>query len=114
MSIQTRQTVHSPTRATLYVGGRLDAAAAPALRDQLQKLVRGGYKELVLSLDGLDFMDSSGLGELVRGVKLAREAGGALKLADLSAQASTVVRLAKLDQTFEIFATAEAALRSFS
>jgi anti-sigma B factor antagonist len=114
VSIQTTQKLHSPTRATLYVGGRLDAASAPALRDQIQKLVKGGYKELILSLDGLDFMDSSGLGELVRGLGLAREVGGTLKLANLSEPASTVVRLARLDRTFEIHSTAEAALASFS
>jgi anti-sigma B factor antagonist len=114
VSIQTRQKLHSPARATIYVGGRLDAAAAPALKDQLQKLVRGGYKELIVSLDGLDFMDSSGLGELVRGLSLAREAGGTLKLAALSEQAWSVVRLARLDRTFEIHSNAEAALASFS
>jgi anti-sigma B factor antagonist len=64
--------------------------------------------------DGLDFMDSSGLGELVAGLKLAREAGGTLKLASLSEQAWSVVRLAKLDRAFEIHPTAEAALASFS
>ena len=114
MSIQTRQQLHSPSRATLYVGGRLDAAAAPALRDQIQTLIKGGHKELILSLDGLDFMDSSGLGELSAGLKLARQAGGTLKLAGLSERVLSVLRLANLDRTFEIHSSAEAALASFS
>lgn len=75
---ETRQvgtsTVVQPT-------GRLNMVAAPRLREQLHGLVENGSSRLVVDLSRTDFIDSSGLGALVSGLKAARQAGGDLRIA---------------------------------
>jgi anti-anti-sigma factor len=105
--------VHSPTRATLYVSGRLDAVSAQEVKARLQDLVQAGHIELIVCLRETPFIDSSGLAALVAGLKAARQAGGTLKLASLGEQARTVFRLTMLERVFEIYAHAEEARASF-
>ena len=109
-----RQQVHSPTRATLFVRGRLDAVSAQEVKGQLQELAQAGHVELIVCLREVSFIDSSGLAALVSGLKATRQAGGTLKLASLCEQARTVFRLTMLERVFEIYADAEEGLASFA
>ena len=113
MNTQTRQQVDSPTRATLYVSGRLDAVSALDVKAALQKLVQAGQVEVIVCLRKVPFIDSSGLAALVSGLKATRQAGGTLKLSGLSEQARTVFRLTMLERVFEIYAHVEEARASF-
>jgi anti-sigma B factor antagonist len=113
VSIQTNHTLHSDRRATLTLDGRLDAVSAQAVKAQLGELVQNGHAELIVCLEAVPFIDSSGLAALVAGLKQARQAGGTLKLAGLGEQARTVFRLTMLEQVFEIYADAGEALASF-
>ena len=114
MNTQTRQQVHSPTRATLYVNGRLDAVSALEVKARLQELVQAKYVELIVCLREVPFIDSSGLAALVAGLKATRQAGGTLKLSGLTEQARTVFRLTMLERVFEIYADIEEARASFT
>jgi len=69
-----RVTVVSPS-------GRLDMAAAPAFREQVRALVTAGAARLVVDLGDVTFVDSSGLGAVIGGLRLARQAGGDLRIA---------------------------------
>ena len=113
MSLETRLTLLSETRATLTLKGRLDAVTALELKAQFKRLVEGGAIELIADLAGVPFIDSSGLAALVSGLKATRQEGGTLKLAGLSDQARTVFRLTMLERVFEIYDEVEAALASF-
>ena len=113
MSLETRQTPLSATRATLIVSGRLDAVTALELKAQFKRLVEAGTVELIVDLAEVPFIDSSGLAALVSGLKATRQAQGTLKLAGLSDQARTIFRLTMLERVFEIYDDAEAALASF-
>jgi len=78
--------------------GRLNMAASPTLRKQLTAMVENGEKRIVVDLSGTDFIDSSGLGALIASQKIARAAGGDLRIAAPTQQICTVLALSNLDQ----------------
>ena len=90
--------------------GRLDMASAPALRHQMRQLMDSGVAKLVLDLSGVSFVDSSGLGAIISGLKLARQAGGDLRIACANQQVLVVLDLTSLNQVLQPFPTVEAAL----
>ena len=67
--------------AVLQVTGEVDVYTAPMLREQIQELAAKGAVHLIADLGRVDFLDSTGLGALVGGLKRLREAGGSLVLA---------------------------------
>lgn len=89
--------------------GRLDAQAAPAARQALEALAAGGARRIVVDLAGVTFLDSSGLGALVAGLKAARARGAELRLAAPGAQVRELLRLTALERVFPIFESVEAA-----
>ncbi|MET3923558.1 anti-sigma B factor antagonist [Arthrobacter sp. UYEF20] len=85
--------------AVIRTRGRLNMVAAPKLRDLVAHIVRqDGRSHVVVDLADTDFMDSSGLGALIAGLKTARAAGGDLRIARAQAQVLTVLQLTNLDQ----------------
>ena len=65
-------------RAIVAVGGEIDVYTAPKLRDQITELVSGGSYNLVIDLEAVEFLDSTGLGVLVGGLKKVRAHDGSL------------------------------------
>jgi anti-sigma B factor antagonist len=66
--------------AVLQVAGEVDVYTAPMLREQIRELAAKGAVHLIADLGRVDFLDSTGLGALVGGLKRLREAGGSLVL----------------------------------
>ena len=66
--------------AVLQVTGEVDVYTAPMLREQIRELAAKGAVHLIADLDRVDFLDSTGLGALVGGLRRLREAGGSLAL----------------------------------
>jgi anti-sigma B factor antagonist len=66
--------------AVLQVTGEVDVYTAPMLREQMRELSAKGAVHLIADLGRVDFLDSTGLGALVGGLKRLREAGGSLAL----------------------------------
>ena len=66
--------------SVLAVSGEVDVATVPRLREQLHSLVAQGQTHVVVDLDGVDFLDSTGLGVLVGALKRLRSSGGELHL----------------------------------
>ena len=99
-------------RAVLRLDGRLDLIGAPGLRDAVETAVAGGDARIVVDLEGVSFVDSSGVGALVGGLRRAREAGGDLVLAAPGEQARTVIALTGVDRVLVAFADVDAALAS--
>ncbi len=66
--------------AVIQVTGEVDVYTAPMLRDQIRELSAKGAVHLIADLGRVDFLDSTGLGALVGGLKRLREAGGSLAL----------------------------------
>jgi anti-sigma B factor antagonist len=90
--------------------GRLDVYSAAELRPQLIALVAAGHSRLVVDLTGVAFLDSSGVGALISGLKAARAAGGGLRIVSPHEQAHVVLRMAMLHQVLPPYATEAEAL----
>lgn len=89
--------------------GRLNMVAAPSLRRELHALVESGYRQVVVDLSEIDLIDSSGLGALISGLKLARQAGGDLRIAAPTRQVVTVLELTNLNRVLRVHTSAESA-----
>ena len=89
--------------------GKLNMVAAPMLRKELQGVVEGGQKHIVVDLSGVELVDSSGLGALISGLKAARQAGGDLRVAAPSRQVITVLELTNLNRVLRVHPSAESA-----
>ena len=100
--------VHTSTigdATVLSCDGRLTMVAAPALRSAIDEAVSGGRVRLVVDLAGTSFVDSSGLGALVAGLKRTRQAGGDLRIASAQEQVRMVLNLTNLDRILQPFDT---------
>ena len=92
---------------------RLDAHSRAYLKTQMLKLFEQGKNNLVVDMQAVRFVDSSGLGALVSGFKNASSRNGSLKLTGLQLQVKSMFELTRLHRVFEIYNDAEEALGSF-
>jgi anti-sigma B factor antagonist len=84
------------------------------IRDSLRKLMDGGAKKILFNLKDMNYMDSSGLGELVSADAMIARHGGELKLVNLPARVQSVLHITKLATVFETFDSEHDAVRSFA
>jgi anti-sigma B factor antagonist len=103
-------TEHGTTSAVLVLNGRLNLVSSPMLREAVADVIAAGRTLVVVDLGAVSFVDSSGLGALVAGLKTARAAGGDLRMADAPEQVASVLRLTNLDRVLRVHPTVEAAL----
>ncbi|GGL42234.1 STAS domain-containing protein [Phycicoccus endophyticus] len=92
------------------VEGEVDVHSAAQLRQALDAEVAEGRTRLVVDLDAVSFLDSTGLGVLVGRLKLVRNSSGWLRLVCTSERILRVFRITGLDKVFGIFGTVEEAL----
>jgi anti-sigma B factor antagonist len=97
----------------LELSGRFDANAAPDIADWLAAHTSAPPARVVVTLSAVNFIDSTALGVLVRGMKRCREHGGDLRLCELQQPVRIIFELTRLDKTFRIFANQEEAVQSF-
>ena len=97
--------------AVVAPSGRLTVVTAPQLRASIAERITAGDKLIVVDLSSTDFVDSSGLGALVSCLKLARQAGGDLRLVAPTEQVSMVLRMTNLDRILQPRASVDDALR---
>jgi anti-sigma B factor antagonist len=84
------------------------------LREKIKSLLATGQKKIVLNMDNVTYIDSSGLGTLVASHESARKQGAALKLANLGSKFREILQLTKLVTVFELCDSEAAAIKSFS
>ncbi|AJF06936.1 STAS domain-containing protein [Geoalkalibacter subterraneus] len=92
---------------------RLDAHNSGELKNQMLSLFEEGKNHIVIDLQDVRFIDSSGLGALVSGFKNASARNGNLKLCGLQPQVKSMFELTRLHRVFEIFSGVDEALASF-
>ena len=96
----------------VHVGGEIDVYTAPLLREALDKQVAAGRTELVVDLENVTFMDSTGLGVLVGRLKLVRGQNGSLRIVSAQDRILKVFKITGLDKVFHIYDSVEAATQA--
>jgi anti-sigma B factor antagonist len=94
-------------RVTLGEGDEL-------LKDKVNSLLNQGQKKIVLNLADVPYVDSAGLGEIVRTYTTVSRQGGSLKLLNLTKRITDLLSITKLLTVFETFDNENEAVRSFS
>jgi anti-sigma B factor antagonist len=95
------------------VSGRLTSFETGALRDSISRLLKQGRRDIVLNLSALNYLDSSGIGELARVYVMVVKQGGQMKVVGLSSKIEEVLKITQLYQVFPEFPDEEAAVKSF-
>ncbi len=85
---------------TLVVRGSLDINSAPALAEEIDRIVAARPAKVVVDLSTLDLIDSSGVAALVKLYKGVRNAGGAMKVAGARDQPLAIFKLLRMDRVF--------------
>jgi anti-sigma B factor antagonist len=109
-SIKIRQ---SGSVSLVDVSGRLTSFETGTLRDSISRLLKQGHKDIILNLTDLQYLDSSGIGELARVYVSVVKQSGQMKVIGLSSKIEEVLKITHLYQVFPEFPDEEAALRSF-
>ena len=83
-----------------------------ALREKVKSLL-AAHKKIVLNMDNVTYIDSSGLGTLVASHTSARAQGASLKLSNLGSKFQEILQVTKLVTVFEVYPSETAAIASF-
>lgn len=97
-------------RSVVEVAGEIDVYTAPKLREQLVEIVESGQHHIVVDMRGVEFLDSTGLGVLVGGLKRVRQHDGSLRLVCSQERILKIFRITGLTKVFPIHPTLEEAL----
>ena len=111
MTITTREVSHV---TIVDINGRITLGDETGkLRDTIHQLIDAGKKKIVLNLAQVDYIDSSGVGELVSSYTAVRNSGGDLKLFGLTKKVQDILNVTKLYTVFDIKDDEFTAVKSF-
>ena len=99
--------------AILALEGRLDLTSSSSLKEASKEVMVNDSKKMVLNLDKVDFINSSGLGALVSILKEVRNSQGSMKLTNLAPYVKEIFDITQLSNIFEIFPDEKQALSSY-
>lgn len=97
----------------IEVKGRLTSFEAKAFREMIHGLLKQGQTNIVLNLTGLDYLDSSGIGELVRNYMTTVKKGGAMRVVGLAPKVEEILKITQLYRVFPEFPDEISAMESF-
>ena len=109
LSLSTRS---EGDRTVVEVGGEIDVYTAPRLREQLVDLVADGKYHLIVDMERVDFLDSTGLGVLVGGLKRVRAHDGSLRLVCTQERILKIFRITGLTKVFPIHSSIDEAVNA--
>ncbi len=84
-----------------------------AVRNTVREILKNGGKKIVLNLKDVNYIDSSGIGELVSSYTTVTNQGGQLKLLNLTNKIHELLQITKLLTVFQVYSDEKAALTSF-
>ncbi|WP_458295149.1 STAS domain-containing protein [Nocardioides terrisoli] len=109
LSLESRE---ASGRTIVSVAGEIDVYTAPRLRERISELVADGHYHLIVDMAGVDFLDSTGLGVLVGGLKKVRAHDGSMELICNQDRLLKIFRITGLAKVFTIHESETAALGS--
>lgn len=113
LSLSTRvETGPAGDVSVVEVAGEIDVYTAPKLREKLLEIVDAGQYHVVVDIRGVEFLDSTGLGVLVGGLKRVRQHDGSLRLVCTQERILKIFRITGLTKVFSIDQTVEEALQA--
>jgi anti-sigma B factor antagonist len=111
--------LYSTTRETgsiilVDLSGRIALGEGSALlRKTVRDILDSGHVKIILNLGDVNYIDSSGIGELVSGFTAVRNRGGELKLLNLTKKIHDLLQITKLFTVFDVYSDESAAVASF-
>lgn len=97
------------------ISGRITLGeGSAALREMVRDLLLKGQKRIILNLGDVNYIDSSGIGELVSGYTTVKNQGGELKLLNLTRKVHDLLQITKLFTVFDVHTDERRALTSFN
>jgi anti-sigma B factor antagonist len=97
------------------VSGRITLGeGSSTLREGIRELLAKGHRKILLNLADVSYIDSSGIGELVSAYTSVTNAGGQLKLVNLTKRVNDLLQITKLYTIFDIYDNELTAIRSFA
>ena len=100
------KTAHSDDVCEIKLSGEIDVYTAPKLKEEIITLIEGGCSNVIVDLQGVAFIDSSGLGVLVSALRRARERDGVVRIICTRENILKIFRITGLDKVFPIFSDA--------
>jgi len=98
----------------LEIRGKILMGEDIAIKKKIDELVEQGSKKVIIDLAEVPYIDSSGLGELIRCYTTLRKSGGSLKLANLTDKIVDLLTITKLVTVFDYYKSVDEAITSFS
>lgn len=100
--------------AILDFSGKITLGEGSALlRKTVRSLIDGGQKKIIISLYDVDYIDSSGIGELVSAYTTVKNANGELKLLHLTKRVHDILQITRLFTVFDVQSDEDVAIRAF-
>jgi anti-sigma B factor antagonist len=101
------------TITIVYISGRFDSYEIPNIQPWFDQQTGGNQPRVVVNLAEVDFIDSSALALLVKGMKRCRQQNGDLVICELQQPVKIIFELTRLDRAFYLFETQPQAVRYF-
>ncbi len=112
MEIQLREADNNVV--IMDINGEIDLYNAPEIKKKVKEQMDGGKRNLVVNLDKVSYIDSSGIGVLISSLSQLKKVGGGLKIINVYGSVKKVFELTKLTSFFDIFNSEDEAIKSFS
>ncbi len=112
MDLMLNEYSAAPGSTVIAVSGEIDVYTAPRLREALVSLVDAGNYRLIVDMEGVEFLDSTGLGVLVGGLKRVRAHDGVIDLVCTQGRILRIFRITGLSRVFTIYDSVDEALAS--
>lgn len=97
----------------LDIDGEIDLYNAPDIKTSIKNQMDAGKKKIIINLDSVSYIDSSGIGALISSLSHLKKTGGGLKIINVYDSVKKVFELTKLTSFFEIYDNEDEAVADF-